>query len=155
MVALYESLVYPFVVLFSIPVAIIGALLALALTMNNLTTFSLCGLIMLLGLVAKNGILIVDFANHLKSKGLPLTQVLVEAGKERLRPIIMTTFAMILGMLPLALSQSPGSELKNGMAWIIIGGLTSSFFLTLLIVPCVYMVVDNLKTKFSHNKQHE
>ena len=102
MVALYESLVYPFVVLFSIPVAIIGALLALALTMNNLTTFSLCGLIMLLGLVAKNGILIVDFANHLKSKGLPLTQVLVEAGKERLRPIIMTTFAMILGMLPLA-----------------------------------------------------
>ena len=83
---------------------------------------------MLLGLVAKNGILIVDFANHLKSKGLPLTQVLVEAGKERLRPIIMTTFAMILGMLPLALSQSPGSELKNGMAWIIIGGLTSSFF---------------------------
>lgn len=155
MVALYESLLYPFVVLFSIPVAIIGALLALALTMNNLTTFSLCGLIMLLGLVAKNGILIVDFANHLKSKGLPLTQVLVEAGKERLRPIIMTTFAMILGMLPLALSQSPGSELKNGMAWIIIGGLTSSFFLTLLIVPCVYMVVDNLKTKFSHNKQHE
>ena len=80
MVALYESLLYPFVVLFSIPVAIIGALLALALTMNNLTTFSLCGLIMLLGLVAKNGILIVDFANHLKSKGLPLTQVLVEAG---------------------------------------------------------------------------
>lgn len=74
---------------------------------------------------------------------------------QRLRPIIMTTFAMILGMLPLALSQSPGSELKNGMAWIIIGGLTSSFFLTLLIVPCVYMVVDNLKTKFSHNKQHE
>jgi HAE1 family hydrophobic/amphiphilic exporter-1 len=149
MVALYESLIYPFVVLFSIPVATIGVFLALGLTMNSLTIFTLSGLIMLLGLVAKNGILIVDFANHLKSQGVPLFEALIEAGKERLRPIIMTTLAMVLGMLPLALSQSPGSEMKNGMAWVIIGGLTSSLLFTLLLVPSVYMVVERIKMKIS------
>src|SRR3989339_317476 len=153
MVALYESLIYPFVVLFSVPVAMIGAFLALALTMNDLTIFTICGLIMLLGLVTKNGILIVDFANHLKTKGMTLTETLIEAGQERLRPIIMTTFSMILGMLPLALSKSAGSEFKNGMAWVIIGGLTSSFFFTLLLVPSVYMVVEKLKLKFASKKK--
>lgn len=148
MVALYESLVYPFVVIFSVPVALIGALLALALTMEQLTIFTIIGMIMLMGLVTKNGILIVDFANHLKQNGYSLTESLVEAGKERLRPIIMTTFAMVLGMLPIALSQSPGSEFKNGMAWVLIGGLTSSFLLTLFIVPAMYMVVENLTMKF-------
>jgi len=149
MVSLYESLVYPFVVIFSVPVALIGALLAIALTMNQLTIFTIIGMIMLLGLVTKNGILIVDFANHLKERGFSITEALVEAGKERLRPIIMTTFAMILGMLPLALSQSSGSEFKNGMAWVLIGGLTSSFLFTLFIVPAVYMVVENIKSRFS------
>ncbi len=155
MVALYESLIYPFVVIFSVPVATIGALLAIALTMNNLTIFTLCGIIMLLGLVAKNGILIVDFTNHLKTKGIPLNEVLIEAGKERLRPIIMTTFAMIIGMLPLALSKSPGSEFKSGMAWVIIGGLTSSFLFTLLLVPSVYMLVERAKNKFGLKKKTE
>jgi HAE1 family hydrophobic/amphiphilic exporter-1 len=152
MVALYESLIYPFVVLFSVPVAITGIFLALGLTMNNLTIFTLSGIIMLLGLVAKNGILIVDFANHLKLKGLPLVEILVEAGKERLRPIIMTTFAMILGMLPMALSQSPGAEVKTGMAWVIIGGLTSSFIFTLFLVPAVYMVVEKIRLKFNRHE---
>lgn len=155
MVSLYESLVYPFVVIFSVPVALIGALLAIALTMNQLTIFTIIGMIMLLGLVTKNGILIVDFANHLKAEGMIITDALVEAGKERLRPIIMTTFAMILGMLPLALSQSPGSEFKNGMAWVLIGGLTSSFLLTLFVVPAVYMVVENLKNRLSKKKKEE
>ena len=153
MVALYESLIYPFVVLFSVPVAMIGVFLALGLTMNNLTIFTLSGLIMLLGLVAKNGILIVDFANHLKEQGVPLFEALVEAGKERLRPIIMTTFAMILGMLPLAISQAPGSEAKNGMAWVIIGGLTSSLLFTLLLVPSIYMVVEKAKIKFASKRK--
>lgn len=152
MVSLYESLVYPFVVIFSVPVALIGALLAIALTMNQLTIFTLIGMIMLLGLVTKNGILIVDFANHLKEKGYGLTEALVEAGKERLRPIIMTTFAMILGMLPLAISQSSGSEFKNGMAWVIIGGLTSSFVFTLFLVPSVYYVVDIISAKRTQKK---
>lgn len=153
MVALYESLIYPFVVLFSIPVATIGAFLALGLTMNNLSIFTFSGIIMLLGLVAKNGILIVDFANHLKGKSLTLTEVLVEAGKERLRPIIMTTFAMILGMLPLALSGSLGSEFKSGMAWVLIGGLSSSLLLTLFLVPSVFMIVEKIKIRFSSKKE--
>lgn len=147
MVALYESVVYPFVVLFSIPVALIGALLALALTMESLTIFAIVGLIMLLGLVAKNGILIVDFTNHLKEQGMSVKEALVEAGKERLRPILMTTIAMIAGMLPIALASGSGAEVKNGMAWVIIGGLTSSLFLTLFLVPSMYMIVESLKNR--------
>lgn len=144
MVALYENAIYPFVVLFSIPVALIGALLALALTMETLNIFSIIGMIMLLGLVSKNAILIVDFTNHLKNKGFAVKEALVEAGKERLRPILMTTLAMILGMLPIALATGAGSEIKNGMAWVIIGGLTSSMILTLFIVPAMYLVIENL-----------
>ncbi|PTT76959.1 MULTISPECIES: efflux RND transporter permease subunit [unclassified Chryseobacterium] len=147
MVSLYESLVYPFVILFSIPVSLIGALLAIALTMNQLTIFTIIGIIMLLGLVTKNGILIVDFANEQKAQGKGVIDALIEAGKERIRPIIMTTFAMILGMIPLAVSTSPGSEFKNGMAWVLIGGLTSSFLLTLFIVPSVYLVVDKIMNR--------
>nr|WP_314835224.1 efflux RND transporter permease subunit [uncultured Flavobacterium sp.] len=147
MVALYESVVYPFVVLFSIPVAIIGALLALALTMESLTIFAIVGLIMLMGLVSKNGILIVDFTNQLRSEGLSVTQALVEAGKERLRPILMTTIAMIVGMLPIALAHGAGAEVKNAMAWVIIGGLTSSLLLTLILVPSMYMIVEKMRVK--------
>jgi HAE1 family hydrophobic/amphiphilic exporter-1 len=98
------------VVLFSIPVALIGALLALAFTMQPLSIFAIVGLIMLLGLVSKNGILIVDFANHLRKEGMGLTEALIEAGKERLRPILMTTVAMIFGMLPIALASGDGAE---------------------------------------------
>ncbi|RYD54520.1 MAG: efflux RND transporter permease subunit [Sphingobacteriales bacterium] len=147
MVALYESVVYPFVVLFSIPVAMIGALLALALTMESLTIFAIVGLIMLLGLVAKNGILIVDFTNELRAKGMELTEALIEAGKERLRPILMTTIAMIVGMLPIALASGAGAEVKNGMAWVIIGGLTSSLLLTLVLVPSMYMIIEKARVR--------
>jgi HAE1 family hydrophobic/amphiphilic exporter-1 len=152
MVALYESVVYPFVVLFSIPVALIGALLALALTMESLTVFSIVGMIMLLGLVAKNAILIVDFTNQLKAEGHDVVPALIEAGKERLRPILMTTLAMVFGMLPLALAKGSGAETKNGMAWVIIGGLTSSLLLTLLVVPSVYLVVDRIIARFTKKR---
>jgi HAE1 family hydrophobic/amphiphilic exporter-1 len=147
MVALYESAIYPFVVLFSIPVALIGALLALALSMETLSVFSIIGMIMLLGLVAKNAILIVDFTNHLKSEGKSARRALIEAGKERLRPILMTTLAMIMGMLPIALASGSGSEVKKGMAWVIIGGLTSSMMLTLFVVPAIYLIVEELSWK--------
>jgi hydrophobic/amphiphilic exporter-1 (mainly G- bacteria), HAE1 family len=147
MVALYESTIYPFVVLFSIPVALIGALLALALTMESLTIFAIVGLIMLLGLVAKNGILIVDFTNQLRKEGRGLTEALLEAGKERLRPILMTTIAMIVGMLPIALASGAGAEAKNGMAWVIIGGLASSLLLTLVLVPSMYMIIEKIRIK--------
>lgn len=147
MVALYENALYPFVVLFSIPVALVGALLALALTMQPLSIFAIVGVIMLLGLVSKNGILIVDFANHLRKEGHDLTDALVEAGRERLRPILMTTVAMIFGMLPIALASGDGAEVKNGMAWVIVGGLTSSLVLTLFLVPTMYYIMTRLMEK--------
>ncbi|MFD2939142.1 efflux RND transporter permease subunit [Flavobacterium notoginsengisoli] len=150
MVALYENAVYPFVVLFSIPVALIGALLALALTMETLNIFSIIGMIMLLGLVSKNAILIVDFTNHLKKQGKNVKDALIEAGEERLRPILMTTLAMILGMLPIALASGSGAEIKNGMAWVIIGGLTSSMILTLFVVPSMYLIIERLQEHFTN-----
>lgn len=153
MVALYNSLLHPFVVLFSIPVAMIGSFIALALTMEVLSIFSIIGLITLLGLVAKNAILLVDFTNELVKGGKELGEALVEAGRERLRPILMTTFAMVFGMLPLAIASGAGAELKNGMAWVIIGGLTSSLVLTLVLVPCVYYTAEKLKEKFSSMKR--
>ena len=147
MVALYNSYLYPFVVLFSLPVALIGALLALALTGQNISVFVLIGMIMLMGLVAKNAILLVDFTNKLKEDGASILDALVEAGKERLRPILMTTVAMVFGMLPLAISTGASSEIKNGLAWVIIGGLISSLLLTLVLVPCVYFTAETIKTK--------
>jgi HAE1 family hydrophobic/amphiphilic exporter-1 len=147
MVALYNSYLYPFVVLFSLPVAIIGALLALALAGQNISIYVLIGLIMLMGLVAKNAILIVDFTNKLKEEGATVLDALVEAGKERLRPILMTTIAMVFGMIPLAIASGASSESKNGLAWVIIGGLTSSLMLTLILVPSVYMLAENLKVR--------
>jgi len=147
LVMLYNSLTDPLIVLFSIPLSLIGALLALALTMNTLNIFSIIGLIVLIGLVAKNAILLVDFTNHLRNEGLNTYNAIIEAGKERMRPILMTTFAMILGMLPIALASGNGAEIKNGMAWVIIGGLTSSMVLTLLVVPIVYYIFDRIGAK--------
>lgn len=148
MVALYDSFIYPFVVLFSIPVAMIGALLALALAKSSFSLFTGLGIIMMLGLVAKNGILIVDFTNHLKEKGHATIDALMEAGKTRLRPILMTTLALVFGMIPIAIAQGAGAEWKNGLGWVLIGGLTSSMLLTLIFVPVVYLTVDNIKAWF-------
>ena len=143
MVALYDSFIYPFIVLFSLPVALIGALLVLALAFDNRSIFSMIGMIMLMGLVAKNAILLVDFINKLKAEGVPVREALIEAGRERLRPILMTTLAMVFGMLPIALASGAGAEMKNGLAWVIIGSLTSSLLLTLVLVPSVYLTVEN------------
>ena len=147
MVALYDSFVYPFVALFSIPVAAIGAFLALNLSLSNLSLFALLGLIMLMGLVTKNAILIVDFTNQLKSEGKHFKEALILAGKERLRPILMTTLAMAVGMLPIAMARGTASEWKNGLAWVIIGGLLSSLILTVFLVPMMYYLVDRGKER--------
>ncbi|HEY0261868.1 MAG TPA: efflux RND transporter permease subunit [Chitinophagales bacterium] len=152
MVALYDSYVYPFVVLFSLPLAVIGALLALALSANTLSIFSMLGMIMLLGLVAKNAILIVDFTNQLKAHGHSTAEALIIAGKTRLRPILMTTLSMITGMMPIALSHGAGAEWKGGLGWVLIGGLTSSMFLTLVVVPCVFMVFDIFKREVKNSE---
>ena len=152
MVALYDSFIYPFVVLFSIPVAVIGAFLALNLSINHLSLFALLGLIMLMGLVVKNAILIVDFTNQLKAEGIYFKDALILAGKERLRPILMTTLSMVVGMLPIALASGTAAEWKNGLAWVIIGGLLSSLILTVFLVPMVYYLVDTAKEKLGKTK---
>lgn len=144
MVSLYDSFVYPFVVLFSIPLALIGVMVILALTGNSLNIFTLLGMIMLIGLVAKNAIMIVDFANMRKAAGANTHDALIQANHARLRPILMTTIAMIFGMIPIAIAKGAGAEMNNGLAWVIIGGLTSSLFLTLIIVPVVYSLFDSL-----------
>lgn len=152
MVALYDNFVYPFVVLFSILVSLIGAILALNLTSSNMGIFTMLGMLMLLGLVAKNAILIVDFTNHLKSEGRSTYSALLEAVRERMRPILMTTIAMVIGMIPIATATGSGAEWKNGLAWILIGGLTSSMFLTIIVVPMMYYVVDRLQVKLTRKK---
>jgi HAE1 family hydrophobic/amphiphilic exporter-1 len=146
MVALFDSFIYPFIVLFSIPVAMIGALLALALTGKALSIFTMLGIIMLVGLVGKNAILLVDRTNQMRAeRKLSVHDALLEAGNTRLRPILMTTASMIVAMFPIATSLSSGSEWKSGLAWGLIGGLTSSLLLTLVLVPVVYTKVDEWK----------
>ncbi|MCB9315412.1 MAG: efflux RND transporter permease subunit [Lewinellaceae bacterium] len=149
MVALYESWSSPFIVLFSIPVALVGAMLALALSGETMNIFSIFGIIMMTGLVAKNAILLVDRTNDNRKRGVNAFDALIESGKSRLRPILMTTLAMVIGMLPIAIGHGLGGELKRGLGWALIGGLSSSMFLTLVLVPTIYYDFEKLKTWFS------
>jgi HAE1 family hydrophobic/amphiphilic exporter-1 len=148
MVALYDDYVRPFVVMFSIPLSLIGALLALALTNNSLNIFSIMGIIMLIGLVAKNAIMLVDFANQEKLAGKSTDEALIFANHARLRPILMTTIAMVIGMIPIALASGGVAAIKQGLAWAIIGGLISSMFLTLIVVPVIYKITDGISVRF-------
>jgi len=131
--------------LFSIVVSLVGAVLALSLTASNMGIFTMLGMLMLLGLVAKNAILIVDFTNQLKNQGQKTHEALLEAVRTRMRPILMTTIAMVFGMIPIAIAKGSGAEWKNGLAWVLIGGLTSSMFLTIIVVPMIYSTVDTVK----------
>lgn len=153
MVSLYDSFVYPFVVLFSIPLALIGVMVILALTNNSINIFTMLGMIMLIGLVAKNAIMIVDFTNMRKAAGENTHDALIQANHARLRPILMTTIAMIFGMLPIALAKGAGAEMNNGLAWVVIGGLTSSLFLTLIIVPVVYSLFDSMLRRMGKDEK--
>lgn len=148
MVALYDDYVRPLVVMFSLPLSLIGAFLALALTNNTLNIFSIMGLIMLFGLVAKNAIMLVDFANQSKEEGYDTDEALIRANRARLRPILMTTIAMVFGMLPIALASGGVSAIKHGLSWVVIGGLISSMFLTLIVVPVVYKIADRVMIRF-------
>ncbi len=147
LVVLYESYIYPFVVMFSVPVAIVGALIGLAITGYTLSMFSMIGLLILMGLVTKNGILIVDFTNQERARGKSVVDALLEAGPRRLRPILMTTMTMVVGMLPLALALGEGSEMRAGMGVVIIGGLLSSLLLSLVLVPVMYTLLGRFSKK--------
>lgn len=140
--AQFESWLDPLIILFSVPLAGFGALGALYLTGNSLNIYSQIGLVTLVGLITKHGILIVEFANQLQGEGKPKRQAIHEAAVLRLRPILMTTGAMVLGSLPLALATGAGAESREAIGWIIVGGLTFGTFLTLFVVPVMYLLIN-------------
>ncbi len=148
--ALFESFLTPFVIMFSLPLALVGALLALLLTGKPLGMTAMIGIIMLMGLVTKNAILLIDYTNTMMARGLNRHEALLEAGPTRLRPILMTTLAMIGGMLPTALALTQGSETRSPMAITVIGGLIISTMLTLIVIPVVFTIVDDMWMAFRH-----
>src|SRR5690606_9270536 len=119
----------------------------------TLNVFTILGMIMLIGLVCKNAILLVDFANHRKEAGESTYTALIQANHARLRPILMTTIAMVFGMIPIALAKGAAAEMNNGLAWVIIGGLICSLFLTLVIVPVVYYIFDGITRSVTKNRE--
>jgi multidrug efflux pump len=139
--AQFESFAHPFVIMLSVPLSMTGALLALSLTGGTLNIYSQVGLITLVGLITKHGILIVEFSNQLRAKGEPLIDAVVDAATLRLRPILMTTGAMVLGALPLALAAGAGAESRTQIGWVIVGGMSFGTLLTLFVVPVAYSVV--------------
>jgi len=167
LVVLYRSYLEPIVIMTSVPVAIVGALgiLTIANVMHmifpnslffsgqTLNIFSMLGIVMLMGLVAKNGILLVDYANTLRSRGLSLVESIHESASVRFRPIVMTTAAMVMGMLPLALGFTEGAEFRKSMGTVIIGGLISSLFLTLFLVPVVYVALVGFAERLAKRRQ--
>jgi HAE1 family hydrophobic/amphiphilic exporter-1 len=155
MVALYDSYRTPFVIMFSVPVAVVGALGALALSHQTLNLFSFIGSVLLIGLVSKNGILLVDFANRLRRDGMENARAVRESARERFRPIVMTTLAMVAGMTPLALSLDPGSQAERSLGTVVIGGLLSSLLLTLLLVPIVYLRLAPSRESLRETERHE
>jgi HAE1 family hydrophobic/amphiphilic exporter-1 len=146
LVALYESWFYPIVLILGVPLGVVGSMVGLFVTHNTLNIFSVIGLIMAVGLVAKNGILLVDFTNTLRKRGMGRTEALAEAARVRLRPILMTTSTMSFGMLPLALKLEPGAESRAPMAVVVIGGLLSSTFLAIFVTPALYTLLDDLQS---------
>ena len=139
--AQFESFVDPLIIMFSVPLSMIGALLALQLTGGSLNVYSQIGLITLVGLVTKHGILIVEFTNQLRQRGEPMLDALVHASAQRLRPILMTTGAMVLGALPLALAHGAGAESRQQIGWVIVGGMSVGTLLTIFVVPTMYALL--------------
>ncbi|MFZ7101152.1 MAG: efflux RND transporter permease subunit [Peptococcaceae bacterium] len=147
LVILYESFLTPFIRMFSLPLGFIGALTALALTGNTLNLYSMIGFVMMDGLVAKNGTLLLDYTLTLIERGKTSREAVIEAGIARLRPIAMTSLTMIFGMLPTALAISEGAEQRVGMAWVLIGGLLTSTVFTLIVIPILFLAFNRIKEK--------
>ena len=145
--AQFESFVSPFVIMLTVPLAMTGALAALKLSGGTLNVYSQIGLVMLIGLITKHGILIVEFANQLRDKGMQAGEAVIEAATLRLRPILMTTGAMVLGALPLALAKGAGAEARQPIGWVIVGGLLLGTVFTLFVIPTAYMLLSGRKRK--------
>ncbi|MEG6584525.1 efflux RND transporter permease subunit [Dendrosporobacter sp. 1207_IL3150] len=150
--AQFESFIHPFTIMLSLPFSLTGAILGLLIAGQTINIMSLIGVIMLMGLVTKNAILLVDYANQRREEGADIIEALIEAGTVRLRPILMTTAAMIFGMLPIALGVGAGAELRQSMGVVLVGGLITSTLLTLVVVPLVYLLIDRLKQKINNRK---
>jgi len=150
--AQFESFLHPITILLSMPLALVGAFGALLLTGKTINIFSMIGLILLMGLVKKNAILLVDYTNTLRGRGLSRREAIKEAGPVRLRPILMTTFAMVFGMVPVAFGVGEGAETRSPMGVAVIGGLLTSLFLTLLVVPAAYDLFDEWLDKMRRRK---
>ena len=142
MASQFESLLHPFVILFSVPFAVIGVLATMWLFGVTVSVVSLIGFVLLAGIVVNNAIVLVDYANQLRRRGIPKLDALRRAGQVRLRPILMTTSTTVLGLLPMAIGLGEGAELRTPMALTVIGGLLASTLLTLLVVPAVYVLLD-------------
>jgi multidrug efflux pump len=139
--AQFESWVDPFVILLSVPLAVFGAFLALRLTGGSWNIYSQIGIVTLIGLISKHGILIVEFANQLQEQGRSKREAVVDSAALRLRPILMTTGAMVLGAVPLAIASGAGAEARNQIGWVIVGGMAIGTFFTLFVVPVVYLLL--------------
>ncbi len=142
MAAQFESLLHPFIIMLAVPFTLVGVVAAFLLTGTTLSVTTFIGLIMLVGIVVKNGIILVDYTNMLRKCGYKLYDAIQEAGRSRLRPVVMTSSTMILAMVPMALSRSMGHEMFSPMAVTMIGGLLFSMLITLIIVPIFYAVFN-------------
>ncbi len=145
--AQFESFIEPFIIMLTVPMALAGALFSLWYFNQTLNIFSQIGMIMLIGLVTKNGILIIEFTNQLREKGMKIKEALIEASTSRLRPILMTSLATILGALPIALSLGAGSKSRVGMGIVVIGGLLLSMIFSLYVIPAMYSLIVKEKSK--------
>ncbi len=143
--AQYESYVDPLIILSSVPLSITGGLLFLWLAGGTMNLFSQIGLVTLIGLITKHGILLVDFANSLRDKGLEKVEAVIESAKRRLRPILMTTFAMVIGAIPLALADGAGAESRQQIGWVIVGGMAFGTLFTLFVVPAFYLMLSRAR----------
>jgi HAE1 family hydrophobic/amphiphilic exporter-1 len=143
----FESLVHPFTILCGVPLAAIGAVVALGITGHGINVMSLIGMVILVGIVVNNAIVEVDFAIRAGRAGAPVREAVLEAGRVRLRPIVMTTVTTVLGLLPMALGVGAGADLRAPLAVAVIGGLLSSTLLTLFVVPVVYEWIEDLRVR--------
>ena len=146
----FGSLLHPFLIMFSVPLGLIGVIWALFLTGNTLSVVSFIGIIMMVGIVVSNAILLVDYINRIRKEGVALKEAIIQAGRIRLRPILMTTLTTICGLIPMALGFGEGAEANASLAIAVIGGLAVSTFLTLVFVPTLYMIVESWRTSRSN-----